>query len=58
MDDHRTSVTLNQSDLDIILQAKLSYMSFHNITRLSTKEFLVSASKSVEQAIKMQEVTK
>lgn len=56
--DHRTSVTLNQSDLDIILQAKLNYMTFHNITRLSTKDFLVSASKMIDSSIKLKEVSK
>lgn len=56
--DYRTSITLKQSDLDIILQAKVNYMAYHNLTRLSTRDFIVTTSVLIDNSIKLKEAHK
>lgn len=54
--DHRTSISLKDSDLQKIRKCKLGYMQHNNITNLSDKRFILEACSMIDKAIKIKQV--
>lgn len=54
--DYRTSINLQQSELEKIRKFKLDYMHHNNITNLTDKRYILEACSMIDKAIKIKQV--